>query len=139
MKGNPKLIGIPYNLFEIWGFNLSNITPNLRHRITIQKPTQTQDQNTGKLIISWSNLTTVWAEVTDLSTRDVIAAKAANSTIQARAKVRFSSTTKQIDSTMRVLFDGYFYKIDGNPMRDPDSRREYLTINLATGDKAWNG
>ncbi|TDI08521.1 head-tail adaptor protein, partial [Acinetobacter baumannii] len=31
------------------------------------------------------------------------------------------------------------YKIDGNPMRDPDSRREYLTINLATGDKAWNG
>ncbi|RSC52366.1 head-tail adaptor protein, partial [Acinetobacter sp. FDAARGOS_558] len=25
------------------------------------------------------------------------------------------------------------------PMRDPDSRREYLTINLATGDKAWNG
>ncbi|PQL68065.1 head-tail adaptor protein, partial [Acinetobacter baumannii] len=24
-------------------------------------------------------------------------------------------------------------------MRDPDSRREYLTINLATGDKAWNG
>lgn len=118
---------------------MSNITPNLRHRITIQKPTQTQDQNTGKLIISWSNLTTVWAEVTDLSTRDVIAAKAANSTIQARAKVRFSSTTKQIDSTMRVLFDDYYYKIDGNPMRDPDSRHEYLTINLATGDKAWNG
>ncbi|MFH3663681.1 head-tail adaptor protein, partial [Acinetobacter baumannii] len=25
---------------------------NLRHRITIQKPTQTQDQNTGKLITS---------------------------------------------------------------------------------------
>ncbi|EKF48431.1 phage head closure protein [Acinetobacter nosocomialis] len=112
---------------------------NLRHRITIQKATQTQDRNTGKLIPSWSNFTTVWAEVTDLSTRDVIAAKAASSTIQARAKVRFSSTTKHIDSTMRVLFDGYFYKIDGNPMRDPDSRREYLTINLATGDKAWNG
>jgi len=110
---------------------LSNITPNLRHRITIQKATQTQDPNTGNLIPLWSNLTTIWAEVTDLSTRDVIAAKAASSTIQAR--------TKQIDSTMRVLFDGYYYKIDGNPMRDPDSRREYLTINLATGDKAWNG
>ncbi|MEQ1178368.1 phage head closure protein [Acinetobacter nosocomialis] len=118
---------------------MSDITPQLRHRITIQKPIQTQDQNTSKLITSWSNLTTIWAEVTDLSTRDVIAAKAANSTIQARAKVRYSSTTKLIDSTMRVHFDGYFYKIDGNPMRDPDSRREYLTINLATGDKAWNG
>ncbi|WP_284074067.1 phage head closure protein [Acinetobacter nosocomialis] len=118
---------------------MSDITPQLRHRITIQMPIQTQDQNTGKLITSWSNLTTIWAEVTDLSTRDVIAAKAANSTIQARAKVRYSSTTKLIDSTMRVHFDGYFYKIDGNPMRDPDSRREYLTINLSTGDKAWNG
>lgn len=112
---------------------------DLRHRITIQKPIQTQDPKTGKLIITWSNFITVWAEVTDLSTRDVIAAKAANSSIQARAKVRYSSATKQVDSTMRVLFDGYYYKIDGNPMRDPDSRREYLTINLSTGDKAWNG
>ena len=111
----------------------------LKHRITIQKPVNTQDPVTGKLIQTWENVKTIFAEVTDLSTRDVIAAKAANSTIQARAKVRFSSTTKQIDSTMRVLFDGYFYKIDGNPMRDPDSRREYLTINLSTGDKAWNG
>ena len=59
---------------------------DLRHRITIQKPIQTQDPKTGKLIITWSNFTTVWAEVTDLSTRDVIAAKAANSLIQARAK-----------------------------------------------------
>lgn len=79
---------------------------NLRHRITIQKPIQTQDQNTGKLITSWSNFATIWAEVTDLSTRDVIAAKAANSSIQARAKVRYSSTTKQVDSTMRVLLMG---------------------------------
>ena len=83
----------------------------LKHRITIQKPIQTQDQNTGKLITSWSNLTTIWAEVTDLSTRDVIAAKAANSTIQARAKVRYSSTTKQIDSTMRVLLRVIFIRL----------------------------
>ncbi|MGU9602405.1 phage head closure protein, partial [Acinetobacter baumannii] len=82
---------------------------DLRHRITIQKAIQTQDQNTGKLITSWSNFATIWAEVTDLSTRDVIAAKAANSAIQARAKVRYSSATKQVDSTMRVLFDGYYY------------------------------
>ncbi|WP_204274642.1 phage head closure protein, partial [Stenotrophomonas maltophilia] len=82
----------------------------MKHRITIQKPIQTQDQNTGKLIVTWLDFTRVWAEVTDLSTRDVIAAKAANSLIQARAKVRYSSTTKQVDSTMRVLFDGYYYK-----------------------------
>ncbi|HAM67538.1 MAG TPA: head-tail adaptor protein [Acinetobacter nosocomialis] len=112
---------------------------NLRHRITIQKATQTQDPNTGAVISTWSDHATIWAEITDLSTKDIIAAKAVSSTIQSRAKVRYSNITKQINSTMRVFFDGYYYKIDGNPMRDPDSRREYLTINLATGDKAWNG
>ncbi len=86
----------------------------LRHRITIQKPIQTQDPNTGKLITSWSNFSTIWAEVTDLSTRDVIAAKAANSTIQARAKVRYSSTTKQVDSTMRVLLMVTFTRLTAN-------------------------
>ncbi|MFH4134635.1 phage head closure protein, partial [Acinetobacter baumannii] len=50
---------------------MPSITPKLKHRITIQKPIQTQDQNTGKLITSWSNFATIWAEVTDLSTRDV--------------------------------------------------------------------
>ncbi|MFA3129917.1 phage head closure protein [Acinetobacter pittii] len=111
----------------------------LKHRITIQKSKSTQDPVSGKLTLIWSDFTTVWAEVTDLSTRDQIAAKAVNSTIQARAKVRYSSITKQINSSMRVSFEGYFYKIDGNPIRDPDTRREYLTINLSTGDKAWNG
>ena len=95
------------------GFNMPSITPKLKHRITIQKPIQTQDQNTGKLITSWSNFATIWAEVTDLSTRDVIAAKAANSSIQARAKVRYSSTTKQVDSTMRVLLMGTITRLMG--------------------------
>ncbi|MBK0409605.1 phage head closure protein [Acinetobacter pittii] len=111
----------------------------LKHRIMIQKPVNAQDPNTGAVTSTWADHATIWAEVTDLSTKDIIAAKAVNSTIQSRAKVRYSNITKQINSTMRVFFDGYYYKIDGNPMRDPDSRREYLTINLATGDKAWNG
>ncbi|TVT78609.1 phage head closure protein [Acinetobacter colistiniresistens] len=110
----------------------------LKHRITIQVSKDTQDPVTGKLIKTWSVFVTLWASVVDLSTKDQIAAKAAQSTIQARAKVRYSSKSAQIESTMRVLFDGYYYKIDGKPMRDPDSRREYLTINLATGDMAWN-
>ncbi|WP_335953701.1 phage head closure protein [Acinetobacter higginsii] len=113
-------------------------TGNLKHRITIQKSTSTQDQITGKLITVWNDFAILWASVVDLSTKDQIAAKAAQSTIQARAKVRYSSKSAQIESTMRVLFDGFYYKIDGKPMRDPDSRREFLTINLATGDVAWN-
>ncbi|MHA3078782.1 phage head closure protein [Acinetobacter sp. ANC 5502] len=112
---------------------------NLKHRITIQHEKVTgQDPRTGKQISQWVDLATLWAEVTDLSTKDQIAAKAAQSTIQARAKIRYSQTAKQISSSMRVKFEGYYYRIDGNPMADPDSRREYLTLNLATGEKAWN-
>ena len=112
---------------------------NLKHRITIQHEKVTgQDPKTGKQISQWTDIVTLWAEVTDLSTRDQIAAKAAQSTIQARAKIRYSQTAKQITSSMRVKFEGYYYRIDGNPMADPDSRREYLTLNLATGEKAWN-
>ncbi|WP_151768896.1 phage head closure protein [Acinetobacter colistiniresistens] len=110
----------------------------LKHRIKVQKSIDSQDPISGKLIKVWTDFATFYTEVTDLSTKDQIAAKAAQSTIQARAKVRYSSKSAEIESTMRVLFNGYYYKIDGKPMRDPDSRREYLTINLATGDAAWN-
>ncbi len=112
---------------------------NLKHRITIQYEKVTgQDPRTGKQTATWENLMTVWADVSDLSTKDQIAAKAVQSTIQARAKIRYSSVAKQINSTMRVLFEGYYYQIDGNPMHDLDSRREYLTLNLATGKAGWN-
>ena len=111
----------------------------LKHRITIQTKVRSgQDQVTGKILYDWVTYSTIWAEVTDLSTKDQLAAKAAQSTIQARAKIRYSQKSKLITSDMRVSFDGYFYRIDGNPMADPDSRREYLTLNLATGDSGWN-
>ncbi|RCI32641.1 head-tail adaptor protein, partial [Acinetobacter baumannii] len=45
----------------------------LKHRITIQRPINTQDPVTGKLIQTWENFKSIFAEVSDLSTRDVIA------------------------------------------------------------------
>lgn len=110
----------------------------LRHRITVEHKTQAQDQDTGEITDSWAEYCTIWADVSDLSTKDQIAAQASQSDIRARAVVRYSPTAAAIDSAMRVLFESYYYRIDGKPTRDLNSRREYLTINLATGDKAWN-
>lgn len=118
---------------------MSEITSDLRHRITIQSKTRkSQNPSTGQIIYEWEDFTTVWAEVTDLSTRDRLAAQAIQSTIQSRAKIRYSKKSSQIKSDMRVKFEGYYYALDGGPVHDNLSRREWLTLNLKTGEKDWN-
>lgn len=110
----------------------------LKHRITIQKEQNgAQNPNTGKVTTAWIDLITIWADVSDLSTKDQLQAKALSSTIQARAKIRYSKQASQITTAMRVKFEGNYYQIDGNPTHDLNSRREYLTLNLSTGKKEW--
>lgn len=111
----------------------------LRHRITIQQEIALgQNPSTGKVEKKWVDFVTIWANISDLSTKDQLQARALSSTIQARAKIRYSKTAAKINSTMRVFFNNQYYVIDGNPMHDLDSRREYLTLNLATGKKEWS-
>ncbi|ENU80015.1 hypothetical protein F975_01767 [Acinetobacter sp. ANC 3789] len=110
----------------------------LRHRITIQQyVTAGRDNNGMQTAAAWVDFATVWASVADLSTKDMIADRAAQGTLQARATIRYSSKVAQVDTTYRVLFDGVLYRIDGNPKHDLNSRREYLTLNLAEGLKEW--
>lgn len=111
----------------------------LRHRITIQYLVSNNRDDSGmETGDTWVDLATVWADVDDLSTKDTIADRTVQGTMQARAVIRYSQTTDRIDTTMRVLFEGVFYRIDGNPKRDLCSRREYLTLNLAEGLKEWD-
>lgn len=110
---------------------------NLPHRIIVQALTKIQDPNTGRLTSIWSDFAKVWAKVDPLSTKDRLQAQAVNSNMTARCKIRYSSKTIQIDSTMRVLFRTKYWKIDGDPMPDNQSGLEWLTLNLAEGDKSW--
>lgn len=111
---------------------------NLTDRITIQSPNgigrDEYGMETGE---TWANVATVWADVDDLSTKDTIADRASQGTLQARAVVRYSSVTKNINTKMRVLFEGKYYRIDGDPKRDTKNRRTYLTINLAEALPEW--
>lgn len=110
----------------------------LRQRITIQKLNANgRDENGMQTGEVWENYATVWANVDDLSTRDIIADRAAQGTMQARAVIRYSRITCWIDTTYRVLFEGKLYRIDGDPTFDTGSRREYMTLNLAEGLKEW--
>lgn len=110
----------------------------LPHRITIEYETEgDQDQVTGYVPIIWTEFTKVWGKLEALSTKDQLQAQAINSSMTARCKIRYSSTASQIDSTMRVLFRGKYWKIDGDPISDNQSGLEWLTLNLAEGLESW--
>ena len=109
----------------------------LPHRIRIESSTETQDQKTGHITNEWSEFATVWGKLEPLSTKDILQAQAINSTMSARCKIRYSKKAIQIDSTMRVLFRGKYWKIDGEPMPDNESGLEWLTLNLAEGESSW--
>ena len=110
----------------------------LPHRITIEYGTEgDQDQVTGHVPIIWAEFTKVWGKHEALSTKDQLQAQAINSTMTARCRIRYSSTASQINSTMRVLFRGKYWKIDGDPISDNQSGLEWLTLNLAEGESSW--
>ncbi|HEY0290692.1 MAG TPA: phage head closure protein [Pseudomonas sp.] len=103
----------------------------LRHRITFQSPGLVQDPETGEMLPGW---TTVWdkvpASVQPLSTRDLVAAQASQSEATTRVVIRYRSG---VLPTMRILYRGDVYNMQGPALPDPDSGLEYLTILLAQG------
>lgn len=110
----------------------------LPHRITIEHQTEgDQDQVTGYVPIIWAEFAKVWGKLEPLSTKDQLQAQAINSTMTARCRIRYSSKAIQIDSAMRVLFRGKYWKIDGDPISDNQSGLEWLTLNLAEGLESW--
>ena len=110
----------------------------LPHRITIEHQTEgEQDQVTGYVPIIWAEFAKVWGKLEPLSTRDQLQAQAINSTMTARCKIRYSSKAIQVNSTMRVMFRGKYWKIDGDPIADNESGLEWLTLNLAEGETPW--
>lgn len=101
----------------------------LRHKVTIQKPVSTQNPNTGAQTITWQEVAQVWASVEPLSVREFIAAKAGQSEVGARIVMRYRSG---IDATMRILYRGQIYNIEG-VLPDPKSGREYITLPVSMG------
>ena len=101
----------------------------LRQRITLITVTTTQSPTGGSPKTTYTEGPTIWANIEPLSTRDVIQAKAAGSQAALRCIIRYR---KDINTTMRIRYDGKTYKIDGEPLADKDSGREYLTLLLVS-------
>lgn len=101
----------------------------LRHQITIQRQTQTQNAQTGELTVTWADVATVRAAVEPISAREFIAAQEPNAKITARVTIRYRDG---IDSSMRLIHRGRRYNIHG-VLEDMDSGREYLTLPVSEG------
>ena len=103
----------------------------LRQRITFESQGEVQDPETGEMLPGW---VPVWervpASVEPLSARDLIAAQAGQSEASGRMVIRYRSG---VLPTMRILHRGDVYNIQGQPMPDPVSGLEYLTILVAKG------
>ena len=105
---------------------------DLRHRIVIQHHVEQQDSATGEVTTEWEAYATVWAAVSPLSARDLIAAQASQSEASGRITIRYRPG---VLPTMRILHRGQIFTIIGQPLPDKASGLEYLTLVIATGVK----
>lgn len=104
---------------------------NLRHRVVIQKPVETQDSNTGAITTTWQDIATVWAAIEPLSVKEIIAAQAEDSKMTGRITIRYRS---DIDHSYRLYHaaKNMIYNIEG-VLADKESGLEYITLPVSEG------
>ena len=99
----------------------------LYHRVTIQHKTTTYDEYNYETE-AWTEFKKLWGKIDFLSVKDSINAKAAGSETTARLKLR---KRDDIDTGMRVLFDGQTFQIVSPPKPDNENGRIYMTLELS--------
>ena len=97
----------------------------LNHRVVIQNKQLTQDQNTGETLVTWVDLSTVWAEIAPLSAREFVASDTEVNKVTTRITIRYRAVT----SDMRVYHAAkeIYYNIEG-VLSYRESYLEYLTL-----------
>lgn len=98
----------------------------LRHRVKIHKQVSIRSK-TGAVTKNWQHELTLWSSFEPLSVKDAINAQAEGSNITARCVLRYRD---DIDSSMRVEHLGKMYEINGEPLADTNSGKEYMTLML---------
>ena len=99
----------------------------LCHRVTIQHRTTVYDEYNYETE-AWAEFKKLWGKISFLSVKDSLNAKAAGSETTARLKLR---KRDDIDSSMRVLFDGQTFQIVSPPKPDNENGRIYMTLELS--------
>jgi len=95
---------------------------DLRHRITIEKPSEQQSKS-GAVIPIWEVAAIVWAEKQDLSGREYLQAQQVESLISTRFRIRYRG---DITPNMRVKYGINYYSIEA--VLDPDGLKRELHL-----------
>ncbi|MFW1700871.1 phage head closure protein [Acinetobacter pittii] len=103
----------------------------LRDRVIIQRFNDSGRDDDGYQIPSgWVDYKSLYAKITPLSARDLFAAQAAQAKTIARMKIRYRT---DIETTMRVIYRGQVYAIDGPALDDAETGNIYSTFLLSNG------
>lgn len=102
----------------------------LRHRITVQVMGPDRDEDNYPIDPTWTEYKKLWAKVTHLSGKDLIAAQANQSKVVARLKIRYR---EDITTEMRIIYKDKVYGIDSQALEDTNTGYEYVTFLLSQG------
>lgn len=106
------------------------LAPKLRHRINIEQLIEVQDPNTGAITEAWTTFQAdVPADVMPMSSGEVLKADAAQSTARYRFVIRY---LPGLVGKMRIVHDGLYFNIIGEPIPDPSLRR-WVTLTSEVG------
>ena len=95
---------------------------SLRHRVTIESQTTTQDAYGGE-VITWSEVATVWAAVEPLSGREFMDGRRQEAEINTRIRIRYRSG---LLPGMRVTWGDHTYDIEAVIERESRRREIWL-------------
>lgn len=101
----------------------------LRHRIALDEKRLQQDPITGATETHWCEVRSLWAHVSPLSGREIMAAASEYSKVTTRIQVRYRD---DIDATMRIRHRGRLYNIHA-VLPDAESGLEWLTLLCSEG------
>jgi SPP1 family predicted phage head-tail adaptor len=98
---------------------------DLRHRVIIQRPTETKDQY-KRPATGWSDFATVWAAVEPLRGREFLLAQNTNTELTVRVRIRYF---RGVTPGMRVVYGSRIFDIQS--AIDVDERHQEMHLMCA--------
>ena len=105
---------------------------SLRHVVTIESPTKTQD-STGSIVQSWATYDTVRAAIEPISGREFFSASQAQSSVTTRIRIRYLDG---VTPKMRVSHDSDYYDIQA-VLPDTTGTRELHLMCVKRGAQGF--
>jgi SPP1 family predicted phage head-tail adaptor len=97
----------------------------LNHRITIMQVVSGQNETTGEVEETLIPVAEVWANKHPLSAREFLGADARNTKVSTLFIIRYRTG---IEASMRIIDGNSIYNIEGPPLPDDRSGKEWLTL-----------